>query len=174
MTQPEIQPKMPVDLDHIREYIRNKMINYQPKRMTSADLATKINIPRGTIDNFFDNTTKRPSFDLVCSMILAVGGSVDEALGLVSYESSPAHAVPDSAVKRIADEFVREIHAVHAGTIAAKSETIAELHAELDAAREETKKLSRFHRLFIGENVVFAVLLSSLAVAWLVIRMIRG
>lgn len=174
MTQAEIQPKMPVDLDHIREYIRNKMINYQPKRMTSADLAAKINIPRGTIDNFFDSTTKRPSFDLVCSMIIAVGGSIDEALGLVSYEPSAVPLVPDSAIKRIAEEFVHEIHDVHTSTIAAKSETIAELHAELEAVRKDHSNLARFHRMFIAENVVFAVLLSALAVAWLVIRMVRG
>ena len=89
MTDMQNVPQYAVDLDQIRAYIRSLMAE---RKMTVAKLADKTGITKGTLDNFFDGTTKAPSFDKVCTMIIALDGSVDEALGI--WHPAPVLAAP--------------------------------------------------------------------------------
>lgn len=160
MINAEFAAALTLDYDHIREYLREKMANYQPKRMTVAELAGKINYTKSTLDNFFDGTTKRPPFDMVCLMIVAVGGSVDEAISHkpmpVIHVDKPAAA--DSTVRTVMEHHMIDLKNSHEDAIDAKNETIIELRNEVCRIRELNKKLSWYHRIFVAENVLLAAI----------------
>lgn len=160
MNSTEFISEYVVYIDRVREYIRDKMANHMPKRITYADLAAKTGYARGTIDNFFDGTTKRPPFEMVCAFVWACGGSVDEAIGLVP-PPPPAgpEKIPDSAVEHVAKHFTAELKESHLQTIVAKSETISNLQAESSALRVQITAVTRWLRLFVTENILFAVAL---------------
>lgn len=143
-------PKMmndTINLDEVRAYIRSKMAE---QGVCTAELIRRTGIARGTLDNFFDGSTQCPSFDRVAAMILALGGSVDEALG----------------VKKIASkeqvEAMREgrtdMLAAHAETVGAKDDHIEDLHKRLEAIKNQNKRLLRWHRFFLVENIFLATL----------------
>ena len=160
MNTAELNVAYAIDYDKLREYIRFKMANAQPKRLTVADLAAKTFIPRGTIDNFFDGTTKRPAFDFVCALIRAAGGTIDEAIGLIDPPPPPVpEKVPDSLVQTVARQFTHELKETHLQTLAAKDETISTLRADLAAKQRSIDTQALWHRFFVAENVVFAVAL---------------
>ena len=158
MMTAEIAPKYAIDFENLREYIRTKMANAQPKRLTYADLAQKTGIPRGTIDNFFDCTTKRPSFDFICAIIWAVDGSVDEAIGLkpIAPPAAPV-PVPDQAVRDFAKKFVDEMKETHKLNLETKDQLITELREETKRLVSDNQRLLKFHRFFVAENIVLAV-----------------
>lgn len=161
MMNAEISAKYAVDFENLREYIRTKMANAQPKRLTYADVAQKTQIPRGTIDNFFDGTTKRPSFDFVCALIWAVDGSVDEAIGLkLITPAAPAAPVPDHAVRDFAQKFVDEMKVTHKLNLETKDQLIIELREENKRLLTNNHRLLKFHRFFVAENVVLALALA--------------
>ena len=160
MTNTEFISEYAVYIDRVREYIRDKMANHHPKRITYADLAAKTGYARGTVDNFFDGTTKRPPFEMVCAFVWACGGYVDEAIGLVP-PPPPAgpEKIPDSAIEHVAKQFTSELKESHMQTILAKSETISNLQAESSALRVQITAVTRWLRLFVTENILFAVAL---------------
>lgn len=137
-----------INLDEVRAYIRSKMAE---QGVCTAELIRRTGIARGTLDNFFDGSTQCPSFDRVAAMILALGGSVDEALG----------------VKKIASkeqvEAMREgrtdMLAAHAETVGAKDEHIDDLHRRLEDVKAQNVRLLRWHRFFLIENIFLATCL---------------
>lgn len=160
MINAEFAAALTLDYDHIREYLREKMANYQPKRMTVAELAGKIDYSKSTVDNFFDGTTKRPPFDMVCLMIVAVGGSVDEA---ISHKPMPVihvenHNTSDETVVTVMQQHMIDLKNSHKDAIDSKNETIVELRNEVARIRELNKKLAWYHRIFVAENVLLAAL----------------
>ena len=160
MNTAELHAAYAIDYDKLREYIRFKMANAQPKRLTVADLAAKTCIPRGTIDNFFDGTTKRPAFDFVCALIRAADGTIDEAIGLIAPPPPPApEKIPDSAVQAVARQFTQELKETHLQTLAAKDETISTLRAESLDLRAQAAVYSRWQKFFVAENILFAATL---------------
>ena len=158
MINAEFAAALTLDYDHIREYLREKMANYQPKRMTVAELANKIDYSKSTVDNFFDGTTKRPPFDMVCLMIVAVGGSVDEAISHkplpVIHVDKPSAA--DNNVIAVMQQHMIDLKNSHKDALDSKNETIIELRNEVSRMRELNKKLSWYHRIFVAENVLLA------------------
>lgn len=160
MTNTEFISEYAVYIDRVREYIRDKMANHHPKRITYADLAAKTGYARGTVDNFFDGTTKRPPFAMVCAFVWACGGSVDEAIGLVPPPPPAApEKIPDSAVEHVAKHFTAELKESHLQTLAAKDETIITLRAEIISLTNHINAHARWQKFFVGENVAFAVAL---------------
>lgn len=168
MNSADFVPALSIDYDRIREYIRTKMINHQPKRLTTADLAAKTGFARGTIDNFFDGTTKRPQFDLICNLLWAVDGSADESLGWSSPAASaqaPGPSAPapspvtEALVRQVSKDMIDHLELSHAQTIASKNDTIQELRDEASRLRTQNTSLTRWNRFFICENVLLACVL---------------
>lgn len=67
---------------------------YESSGMTASRLAEKSGVPLTSINRFFSGETKSPNFYSLCQVILALGGSVDDVLGVqtehhieVSHES---------------------------------------------------------------------------------------
>lgn len=136
-----------INLDEVRAYIRSKMAE---QGVCTAELIRRTGIARGTLDNFFDGSTQCPSFDRVAAIILALGGSVDEALGvqkIVSKEQVEA-----------LQEGRTDMLAAHAETIGAKDDHIQELRQRLEETQSQNKRLLRWHRFFLLENICLAAL----------------
>lgn len=137
-------PTVSVDLDKVRAYIREKMAE---SHVTTADLARKTGVAKGTLDNFFDGTTKSPTFDKICLIIMALEASLDEAVGLSS--SQPVHHS-----RGIDGALIAEIKEAHRNTLAAKDEHINHLNKELAAEQARSRRLTLFLRLFVAENIL--------------------
>ena len=151
MTDQQIMPTYMVDLDQIRAYIRSLMAE---RHVTVAKLAEITGISKGTLDNFFDGTTKAPTFDKICTIISKLGGSVDSAIGIARSERSNFTADLDPV-----SEAYEQI-------IAAKDEHIADLRAEVTGLKDElaieqdhSKQAGKWQKLFVAENIIFGVLL---------------
>lgn len=142
MNDPQTMPTFVVNYDEIRAYIRALMAD---KKISVAKLAEKTGIAKGTLDNFFDGTTKSPTFDKICILILALDGSVDEALG-IKPKTAQSHAGMDLSV----------LVASHNNTIKAKDEFIFDLRKALLEERKKNKRLMIWQKLLIAENILFA------------------
>ena len=131
-----------LDLDQVRAYIREKMAH---SHVTTADLARKTGVAKGTLDNFFDGTTKSPTFDKICLIIMALEGSLDEAVGIKT--PSTAEAMPNS-------KLLAEVKESHKEAITAKDEHIAHLKKQLEQECARTRRLNWFLRFFVCENIL--------------------
>lgn len=147
VTNPENMPILSVDLDQVRSYIRAKMAD---SHTTIADLAKKTGVAKGTLDNFFDGTTKSPTFDKICLIMMALNASVDEAVGL----KTPQPTQVGHSAQTFAD-----IKEAHRETMSAKDEHILHLKQELEAEKARSRRLARFVRLFAIENILIILLL---------------
>lgn len=148
-------PTYMVDIDQIRAYIRALMAE---KKVTVAKLAEITSITRGTLDNFFDGTTKAPTFDKICTIIAKLGGSVDEAIGL-----------KQTSLNNAPHDIVHILNA-HQEVVAAKNETIAglksevsDLKQELSEERQSFRRATHWQKMFVLENIVLAALFVAIA-----------
>ena len=135
-----------VDLTRIRQYIQQKM---DEKGITRNEMAKRSKVARGTVDHFFDGSTVSPAFDRVCLMIMAVGGSVDEALGMEREKEYVMIPSSGEGKAETVDAYERLIRA--------KNAHMQELEQQNKRLREENRRLTRWHRVFIIENVLIAL-----------------
>lgn len=63
----------------VRTYIRSKM---EDQHMTAAVLAEKSGVPIGTINKVIAGTTPNPTIATIAPLVVSVGGSMDEMLGI--------------------------------------------------------------------------------------------
>lgn len=57
--------------------------------MTNQQIAEGSKVPASTVSKIISNSTESPSFDAVCAMVKAMGGSVDEIIGIATEAASP-------------------------------------------------------------------------------------
>ena len=134
-----------VDLDRVRSYIRQLMAE---NKVTTAKLAEKTAISKGTLDNFFDGSTKAPTFDKVCTIIILLGGSIDEALGLTRKEEE----------QKLQMVGIEHITAAHTETLSTKNEVIADLRTDLANERRKLMSIAKWQIAVSIESVVIAIL----------------
>ena len=72
------------------EYIK---AHKEAKKLKVKDLVEMTNIPESTINNFFSRKTENPSFEIVSKLCIAVGGSLDEMVGLKEIAESKKEEV---------------------------------------------------------------------------------
>lgn len=133
-----------VDLDRVRSYIRHLMAE---NRVTTAKLAEKTAISKGTLDNFFDGSTKAPTFDKVCTIVIVLGGSIDEALGITKQ---------DEKVETQQIIGLEHINAAHSQVIAMQSSLITDLKKDLAEERRKSASISKWQIAVAVEAVIFA------------------
>ena len=138
-------PNYMVDLDRVRSYIRQLMAE---NKVTTAKLAEKTAISKGTLDNFFDGSTKAPTFDKVCTIIIMLGGSIDEALGLTRKEEE----------QKLQMVGIEHITAAHSETLSTKNEVIADLRTDLANERRKMMAIAKWQIAVSIESVVIAIL----------------
>lgn len=71
-------------------YLKELKANNKVKNnITLAEWSQLSGVPVVTISKYISNQTKNPNFQSVCDLILALGGSVDAALGISTGETNP-------------------------------------------------------------------------------------
>lgn len=147
-----------IDLDKVYTYCKDLQAR---KSLTNAEIAERTNIPKSTIDNFFYGTTRNPSFQTLCAIIVAMEGSVDEAIGQKREEKTPSVAEPHQPVQQqpmrlSLDISNSELDRSHEQTIEAKDKHI-------DNLMENNARLRGTNRMLIAalmlENLAFVAVL---------------
>lgn len=132
------------------EAVRNGMKQGMAKMgMSSQKLGELTGIPKSTLDKFLDGTTASPAFDRVCAVARVLNVSIDDLIGIQAKPNPQPIIVP-------AD--ITAIETAHKQTIEAKDAHIAEMRGEITRLRAGNARLTRWHRIFIAENVFLACL----------------
>ena len=132
------------------EAVRNGMKQGMAKMgMSSQKLGELTGIPKSTLDKFLDGTTASPAFDRVCAVSRVLNVSIDDLIGI--------HAKPEQETIIVPPDMTM-IERSHQQTIEAKDAHIAEMRGEIDRLRAGNARLTRWHRIFIAENVFLACL----------------
>ncbi len=130
------------------EAVRNGMKQGMAKMgMSSQKLGELTGIPKSTLDKFLDGTTASPAFDRVCAVARVLNVSIDDLIGIQDKSHSQPIIVP-------AD--VSAIKEAHQQTIEAKDAHIAEMRGEITRLRDHNARLTKWHRVFIAENIFLA------------------
>lgn len=82
----------------------------ESSKMTAQQIADVTKIPVSTVNRILSGYTESPSFSNVCDIIVAMGGSVDEVIGIASSSEEPSEisVKPDRTIelyKRIIQEY---------------------------------------------------------------------
>lgn len=130
------------------EAVRNGMKQGMAKMgMSSQKLGELTGIPKSTLDKFLDGTTASPAFDRVCAIARVLNVSIDDLIGIQAKPQPQPIIVP-------AD--LTAIKEAHQQTIEAKDAHIAEMRGEITRLREHNARLTKWHRVFIAENIFLA------------------
>lgn len=80
------------------------MINIELKRLkdkrklTNQQLSDLSGVPIGTVNRIMAGQTDNPSFQTVCDMVMAMGGSLDELVGIKSEEQPDEKKQPSKEI----------------------------------------------------------------------------
>lgn len=145
-----------INMDAVLQYCKD----LQGKtKLTTADIADRTNIPQSTIENFFYGTTKNPGFQNMVAIILALGGSIDEALGI------NLHHRPGEPVKVSLDLENSNLDRAHAQTLQAKDENIETLKDQCAQLVQNNDRVRRYNHCLVSfialENILFAAILAA-------------
>ena len=58
------------------------------KNLTIQEISEKSGVPSGTVSRIFSGQTDNPSFQNICDIVIAMGGSLDELAGIKNTEST--------------------------------------------------------------------------------------
>lgn len=110
------------------------------RNLTSQEIATLSNIPLATVSRVLSGTTDNPTFDTISKMVVAMGGSIDEMIGIKIPDDVPMTPQVDHTITMYAD------------LLNEKDKLIAEKDRRLEKATKtietcrETLKLERRER----------------------------
>ena len=82
----------------------------EDKHMTVQQIADKSGVPASTVSRVLSGQTDNPGFQVVSDIVLAMGGSVDEIIGIAALKSSKSN--------------VTELYQLYERTLAEKNRTI--------------------------------------------------
>lgn len=54
------------------------------KNMTSQEISAASGVPASTVSRILSGQTDNPSFQNICDMVIAMGGSIDQLVGIAS------------------------------------------------------------------------------------------
>lgn len=127
------------------EYIKSLK---QAKNLKVKDLAEMTGIPESTINNFLSRKTESPSFSMMSKLCIAVGGSLDEMIGL-------KEIVEKKAEEQSSKELLSSITDIY-------KEQIEDLKERNNDLKEDKKNLTKEKFYLYGIIVVLIILESIL------------
>lgn len=127
------------------EYIKSLK---QAKNLKVKDLAEMTGIPESTINNFLSRKTESPSFSMMSKLCIAVGGSLDEMIGL-------KEIVEKKAEEQSSKELLSSITDIY-------KEQIEDLKERNNDLKEDKKNLTKEKLCLYGIIVVLIILESIL------------
>ena len=123
------------------EYIKSLK---QAKNLKVKDLAEMTGIPESTINNFLSRKTESPSFSMMSKLCIAVGGSLDEMIGL-------KEIVEKKAEEQSSKELLSSITDIY-------KEQIEDLKERNNDLKEDKKNLTKEKFYLYGIIVVLIIL----------------
>lgn len=123
------------------EYIKSLK---QAKNLKVKDLAEMTGIPESTINNFLSRKTESPSFSMMSKLCIAVGGSLDEMIGL-------KEIVEKKAEEQSSKELLSSITDIY-------KEQIEDLKERNSDLKEDKKYLTKEKFCLYGIIVVLIIL----------------
>lgn len=123
------------------EYIKSLK---QAKNLKVKDLAEMTGIPESTINNFLSRKTESPSFSMMSKLCIAVGGSLDEMIGL-------KEIVEKKAEEQSSKELLSSITDIY-------KEQIEDLKERNSDLKEDKKNLTK-EKLFLYGIIVALIFL---------------
>lgn len=123
------------------EYIKSLK---QAKNLKVKDLAEMTGIPESTINNFLSRKTESPSFSMMSKLCIAVGGSLDEMIGL-------KEIVEKKAEEQSSKELLSSITDIY-------KEQIEDLKERNNDLKEDKKNLTKEKFCLYGIIVVLIIL----------------
>lgn len=127
------------------EYIKSLK---QAKNLKVKDLAEMTGIPESTINNFLSRKTESPSFSMMSKLCIAVGGSLDEMIGL-------KEIVEKKAEEQSSKELLSSITDIY-------KEQIEDLKERNNDLKEDKKNVTKEKFCLYGIIVVLIILESIL------------
>lgn len=76
----------------------------EERKLTTKQISELSGIPESTISRILSGQTDNPSFDTICSLVRAMGGSLDEFTGIQSSADAPESLVPVDLYEKMIDE----------------------------------------------------------------------
>lgn len=123
------------------EYIKSLK---QAKNLKVKDLAEMTGIPESTINNFLSRKTESPSFSMMSKLCIAVGGSLDEMIGL-------KEIVEKKAEEQSSKELLSSITDIY-------KEQIEDLKERNSDLKEDKKNLTK-EKLFLYGIIIALIFL---------------
>ena len=123
------------------EYIKSLK---EAKKLKVKDLAEMTNIPESTINNFLSRKTESPSFSMMSKLCIAVGGSLDEMIGL-------KEIVEKKAEEQSSKELLSSITDIY-------KEQIEDLKERNSDLKEDKKNLTK-EKLFLYGIIIALIFL---------------
>lgn len=123
------------------------------KNLTAADIAQLADIPVSTVQRIFSGTTPNPTFETISAIAIAVGGSLDEMVGLKSTEKEnvpPQIATTLAAYSALLNE--KDLR------IREKDDNISYLNNELKSERKEKNTLSVLMFAVLAAIIIFFII----------------
>ena len=74
------------------------------RKLTNQQLADLAGIPVGTINRIMEGQTDNPSFDTICALVRAMGGSLDELTGIRPTADAPDPLPLVALYEKVIDE----------------------------------------------------------------------
>lgn len=108
-------------LDKTVAYIKEQMLQQNLSVATLADLAV---VSKDTINNIIYHRSKNPGYELVLSLVYALGGSVDEIVG------HSLTALPDVVAPESVSDVSRLLPSITRGWLQAQANSLAMLRQE--------------------------------------------
>lgn len=123
----------------------------ESRHLTNADIAELSGVPLTTVNRIFSGQTPNPLFDNVANIVIALGGSLDDIVG-VNADSRQETQNPD-----ITDRFIES----NDDLIKEKDNRIQELTATVKRLRRQNTRILFFIGIFVS-IVVLALLFDML------------
>ena len=120
------------------------------RNLTVAEIAELSKIPASTISRIFSGNTMNASFETISPIVIAMGGSLDEMVGLKSPDAEPMKPQVETTLNAYADLLNEKDSRVRE-----KDKTIEIL---TDALKRERKEKNRLVMMLFALIVIFAAL----------------
>lgn len=138
------------------DYLKKIRELKKEKGLSNEDIAEIADVPETTVAKIMSGTTQDPRFETITRIIIALGGSVDQILGLVPENLEPLPTRVENVVSNYADllKSKDDLLAEKEKRIEAQQERIAHLQdAIANLRREKTRIL-----FFIGGFTLIVLL----------------
>ena len=122
------------------------------RHLTQAEIAELSAIPLATVSRIFNGATPNPTFETISGIAIALGGSLDEMMGLKHPDDKPAHPQVETTISAYADILnEKDLR------IKEKEDYIKLLNQELHVERKEKNRLAIVIFMLLAAAITFLV-----------------